>query len=269
MSRSLSPKSARFALTYWDMRGIAEPLRLLLSHCFGVQSWDDKRLIVGPPPSYDKSKWNSTKNKLGLPFPNLPYLIDESTGLRMAQTRSIARYICRMSDQPSLLGVDSLAKSRADEATEAVMDAWDAMFKVTYMDDPRQPTHTVACHTQPDSDHCQSEFSADFPIKQRRYCTVDLPKRLQQWDAVFEGHKHVCGDSLTYADFFLCEFLEQNAVFWSKCTNKKVENLLNGLDNLNRILQHVQNLPSVVEYKSSNKFKFEPFHNRYSHFYAV
>ena len=57
MSRAFSKK--RPALGYWDNRGIAEPIRLLL-HYVGVE-FDDVRFDVGPPPAYDKSDSTSMK----------------------------------------------------------------------------------------------------------------------------------------------------------------------------------------------------------------
>ena len=78
------------ALGYWDNRGIAEPIRLLLQYV-GVE-FDDVRFDVGPPPAYDKSDWLLVKDHLGLSAPNLPYWI-EPGGLRLPQSHAITLYL--------------------------------------------------------------------------------------------------------------------------------------------------------------------------------
>uniref|UniRef100_A0A8C8VVT6 glutathione transferase n=1 Tax=Peromyscus maniculatus bairdii TaxID=230844 RepID=A0A8C8VVT6_PERMB len=44
-------------------------------------------------PDYDQSQWLNDKFKLGLDFPNLPYLIDGSH--KITQSNAIMRYIAR------------------------------------------------------------------------------------------------------------------------------------------------------------------------------
>uniref|UniRef100_A0A3Q3WT83 glutathione transferase n=1 Tax=Mola mola TaxID=94237 RepID=A0A3Q3WT83_MOLML len=44
-------------------------------------------------PDYDKSGWFGVKNKLGLDFPNLPYLVDGDK--KIVQSNAIMRYIAR------------------------------------------------------------------------------------------------------------------------------------------------------------------------------
>uniref|UniRef100_A0A8C6D395 glutathione transferase n=1 Tax=Moschus moschiferus TaxID=68415 RepID=A0A8C6D395_MOSMO len=48
---------------------------------------------VGDAPDYDRSQWLNEKYKLGLDFPNLPYLIDGTH--KLTQSNAILRYIAR------------------------------------------------------------------------------------------------------------------------------------------------------------------------------
>ncbi|KAL8219243.1 UNVERIFIED_CONTAM: hypothetical protein K2H54_015476 [Gekko kuhli] len=66
-------------LAYWDIRGLAHAIRLLLEYT--ETPYEDKLYSCGEVPDYDKSQWISEKEKLGLDFPNLPYLIDGKTKL--------------------------------------------------------------------------------------------------------------------------------------------------------------------------------------------
>uniref|UniRef100_A0A8C4RYP2 glutathione transferase n=1 Tax=Erpetoichthys calabaricus TaxID=27687 RepID=A0A8C4RYP2_ERPCA len=57
-------------LGYWDIRGLAQPMWLLLKcGCYG-----GSLASPGSQPT-DKSCWFNEKDKLGLDFPTLPYLI--------------------------------------------------------------------------------------------------------------------------------------------------------------------------------------------------
>merc|ERR1719204_1965338 len=44
---------------------------------------------------YDVSSWKKAKFNLDLDFPNLPYLIDNKTGLRLTASKSIYRYLAK------------------------------------------------------------------------------------------------------------------------------------------------------------------------------
>uniref|UniRef100_A0A8C5L044 glutathione transferase n=1 Tax=Jaculus jaculus TaxID=51337 RepID=A0A8C5L044_JACJA len=49
-------------------------------------------------PDYDRSQWLNEKFKLGLDFPNLPYLIDGTH--KITQSNAILRYIARKHNLP-------------------------------------------------------------------------------------------------------------------------------------------------------------------------
>ncbi|XP_040854575.1 glutathione S-transferase Mu 4 isoform X6 [Ochotona curzoniae] len=55
-------------LGYWDIRGLAHAIRLLLEYT--DTSYEEKRYTMGDAPDYDRSQWLSEKFKLGLDFPN-------------------------------------------------------------------------------------------------------------------------------------------------------------------------------------------------------
>jgi glutathione S-transferase len=66
-------------LGYWDIRGLAEPIRYLLKYA-GVK-FNDKRYEFGPGSSMTelesiRKNWSPDKFNLGLDFPNLPFYID-------------------------------------------------------------------------------------------------------------------------------------------------------------------------------------------------
>lgn len=70
-------------LGYWVVRGRGQTLRHLLEYT--KASWQETNYL------HDEEWFERDKYKLGLHFPNLPYLIDGTT--RLTETQAIARYI--------------------------------------------------------------------------------------------------------------------------------------------------------------------------------
>merc|ERR1712088_124538 len=82
---------AAITLAYWDIRGLAQPIRMLLE--YAGAKYTDKRYNCGDAPGFDLSDWTNVKFKLGLDFPNLPYLIDGN--IKVTQSNAILRYLGR------------------------------------------------------------------------------------------------------------------------------------------------------------------------------
>ncbi|XP_010587854.2 glutathione S-transferase Mu 1 isoform X3 [Loxodonta africana] len=56
-------------LGYWDIRGLAHAIRLLLEYT--DSNYKEKKYTMGDAPDYDRSQWLNEKFKLGLDFPNV------------------------------------------------------------------------------------------------------------------------------------------------------------------------------------------------------
>lgn len=65
-------------LGYWDVRGRADHIRLLLVH--NGHEFEDKRLS-------NPAEWFGNKFNMGFDFPNLPYLIDGD--VKLTQVSSV------------------------------------------------------------------------------------------------------------------------------------------------------------------------------------
>uniref|UniRef100_G3NXU7 glutathione transferase n=1 Tax=Gasterosteus aculeatus TaxID=69293 RepID=G3NXU7_GASAC len=55
-------------LAYWDIRGLAQPARLLLEYT--GSKYEDKFYVYGDAPDYSRKSWLDVKDKLGMHFPN-------------------------------------------------------------------------------------------------------------------------------------------------------------------------------------------------------
>ncbi len=61
-------------------------------------------------PEFNLDSWFSVKHTLGLDFPNLPYLIDRSSGCKLTESLAIFRYIASISGSSTLFhGAPELA----------------------------------------------------------------------------------------------------------------------------------------------------------------
>uniref|UniRef100_G1TV91 Glutathione S-transferase n=1 Tax=Oryctolagus cuniculus TaxID=9986 RepID=G1TV91_RABIT len=115
-------------LGYWDLRGLALPIRMLLEYT--DTSYEEKKYTMGDAPNYDQSKWLSEKFTLGLDFPNLPYLIDGTH--KLTQSNAILRYLAR---KHGLCGETEEERIRVDILENQLMDNRFQLVNVCYSPD--------------------------------------------------------------------------------------------------------------------------------------
>lgn len=115
MSAEPSEKRSKVPVTlgYWKIRGLAQPIRLLLKYT-GTE-FEDVQYDTG-------ESWFSVKFTLGLDFPNLPYLFDGD--LKFTESRAIMHYIARKNN---LCGGTESEKV-AVEMVEGVVDGVKSRF---------------------------------------------------------------------------------------------------------------------------------------------
>ena len=114
-------------LGYFETRGLAQPIRLLLNYA-GV-NFNDKRHKFGPGNTMAeadtiKKDWLAEKFTLGLDFPNIPYYIDGD--LKLTQSLAILRHLARKhgltaTDEKSLTQQDVVEQQLSDLRTALSM----------------------------------------------------------------------------------------------------------------------------------------------------
>ncbi|KAI5243827.1 glutathione S-transferase Mu 1 [Manis pentadactyla] len=170
-------------LGYWDIRGLAHSIRLLLEYT--DSNYEEKKYTMGDAPDYDRSQWLNEKFMLGLDFPNLPYLIDGAH--KITQSNAILRYIAR---KHNLCGETEEEKIRMDILENQVMDTRLHQARVCY---------------SPDFEKLKLEYLKEIPEKMKLYSQF-LGKR--PWFA---------GNKLTYVDFLAYDILEMHRIFEPRC----------------------------------------------------
>jgi len=212
---------APVVLAYWDIRGLAQPIRLLLE--FTGTVWEDKLYSCGPAPTFDKTGWFGIKESLGLDFPNLPYLIDGD--VKLSQTQAILRYIARKN---GLLGADDTEAMRVD----LIAAEW-ADFNAPFVG---------MC------------YSPDFEAKKVVYLAEALPLKLKRFSAFLADNPFFAGKNVTFVDFLMYEMLDQHKLLDPTCLKpyKNLEEFVDRIENLDRIKEYLKS-GRCIKYPLNNK----------------
>lgn len=194
-------------LAYWDIRGLAQPIRLLLEYT--GTSYEDKFYVCGEAPNYDKSCWFDKKNSLGMDFPNLPYLEDGAR--KITQSNAIMRYIAR---KHKLCGETEDEKVRVDMLENQAMD-----FRNGFV---------MMCYT-------------DLENKKPGYLE-SLPATLEQFSKFLGNRKWFAGDKITFVDFTMYELLDQHRMFHPTCLDKfkNLKDFLHNFEALDKIKAYMK-----------------------------
>ena len=165
-------------LCYWDIRGLAQPIRLLLVHT--GTDFQDKLLSCGPGPGFDKSCWFDNKYSHGLDFPNLPYYIDGD--VKITQSNAILRHIARKHD---MLGKNDTERALVDMMADESMDLRNGWVRLCY--------------------------NPDFENLKEAYLK-GLTSKLERFSKFLAAKPWFAGDSLTFVDFVMYELIDQHKV---------------------------------------------------------
>ncbi|XP_047582441.1 glutathione S-transferase Mu 1 [Lutra lutra] len=199
-------------LGYWDIRGLAHAIRLLLEYT--DSPYEEKKYTMGDAPDYDRSQWLNEKFKLGLDFPNLPYLIDGAH--KITQSNAILRYIAR---KHNLCGETEEEKIRMDILENEVMDNRIYFARICY---------------NPDFEKLKPGYLEGLPDKMKLYSQF-LGTR--PWFA---------GEKLTYVDFLAYDLLDILRMFEPKC--------LDAFPNLKEFVARFEGLKKISAYMKSSRF---------------
>ncbi|XP_042318711.1 glutathione S-transferase Mu 1-like [Sceloporus undulatus] len=195
-------------LGYWDIRGLAHAIRLLLEYT--ETPYEDKQYVPGPAPDFDTSQWTNVKEKLSLDFPNLPYLIDGET--KITQSNAILRYIAR---KHKMCGETEEEMIRVDILENQVMDLRMGLARICY---------------NPDFEKLKPEY-----IEQ-------LPGKLKLFSQFLGNRKWFAANKITYVDFLVYDGLDMHRIFQPKCLDefKNLKDFLDRFEALEKISAYMK-----------------------------
>ncbi|KAG8200961.1 hypothetical protein JTE90_020597 [Oedothorax gibbosus] len=154
---------------YWDVRGIAEPIRYLLR--YKNVDFEDKQYLLSDPDS-----WFGTKFTYGLDFPNLPYYMDGS--VKLTQSTTILRYLAK---KYNLEGETEEEKLRVSLLEQQIVDWRTSIIRLVYNEN-------------------YEKLQPDF--------VKGVPEQLKRFEAFLGDRKFFAGEHLTYVDLMAFEIIE-------------------------------------------------------------
>jgi len=168
---------AELQLCYWDLRGLGEPIRLMLEY---IGADYENQHPTSP------ADWFAKKHHLNLKYPNLPYLVDGD--VRISQSNAIMRYLSR---KYKCLGASTEAELRALDQAEGFYGDFRGAFRAVI-------------------------FARQSKERKDKYVR-ELPAKLKSLEDVLRQHKWASGNRLAYIDFAICENLDQQVLFAPNC----------------------------------------------------
>ncbi|KAH9517770.1 Glutathione S-transferase Mu 4 [Dermatophagoides farinae] len=162
-------------LGYWNIRGNAQPIRLLLHYT--KTRYKEKKYNFGKC-DQDKIIWRSSKFNLELDFPNLPYYIEGN--LKLTQSLTILRYLAK---KHNLAGQTEKERTRIDLLEQQLRD-----YRNEFI---------------------EASTNKNFE-KARLIYLARLPEKLRALSSFLKERPFFCGNSLSYVDFMAYEYIDQH-----------------------------------------------------------
>ncbi|XP_033746300.1 glutathione S-transferase Mu 5-like [Pecten maximus] len=213
-------------LGYWKIRGLAQPIRLLLT--YAGEDYEDILYEQGEGPEFSRDAWISVKESIGLDFPNLPYYIDDD--VQMTQSNTIIRYIAGKYD---LLGKSKEEKVKCDMMLENAMDFRNGTVRLCYNQE----------YDQLKSNYFERLLKVVFPSFEKY-----LGKH--SWFA------H--GEEVTACDFPMYELLDQHLLMKPGC--------LDNFPNLSAFKKRFEAIPKIKDYLQNPRYIALPVNNKVAKF---
>ncbi|GFY59209.1 glutathione S-transferase [Trichonephila inaurata madagascariensis] len=152
-------------LGYWNIRGLAEPIRSLLH--YKKVDFEDKRYVSGT------DEWSNDKFNLEFDFPNLPYYMEGD--VKITQSTTIIRYL---GHKHGLDGKDDKQRLRVSLAEQQIVDLRTRLVNLCY------------------SKNYES-MKGNFIKK--------IPDQMKLWEKFVGNRKFLAGNNIAYVDFIAYE----------------------------------------------------------------
>ena len=200
-------------LGYWKIRGLAEPIRLLL-HYLGIE-YKEVLYEFGPAPDFSGDSWFKVKYTLGFDYPNIPYLLDGE--FKMTESNAILRYICEKY-KPELLGETIKEKAFVNMAVGVLGDLNTAKSQLAYQ-------------------------GKDCPGNER--LKTKVKNKLNDLNTLLGKQKFLAGGKITYPDFVLDEIIES--------INDLIEPIFDEYKNLKKHFDTICEFPAIKKYRNERE----------------
>jgi len=222
-----SNKTGKVILGYWAIRGLGQVCRMLLEYT--ETPYEERRYqAIGN----DKSDWENDKYRLGMAFPNIPYIFDGD--IKLTQSHAVFKYIARNTE---------LIPETPQE--QAIMDM------VEFQMEDLKAGFIRLSYTPKDRFEGEKGAKAVYLSK--------LSELLKPFSLVLGDKKWFSGDRLCYGDFFAWEQLYHHSCLSPTC--------LDGFPNLKSYFERFRALPKIAAYEKSDQYIARPINLTSASFY--
>ena len=187
MTEGKSTADTRPKLTYFDLRGRAETIRLML-RTMSVE-FQDHRVVSSEP-------WSDLKPLL--PFGGLP--LYEADGVYIPESHAISRHLARSF---GWLGANSAMDARADATQDALAEAQEDLWRFAWVENYHEVMEPyAAAQLEPRLQRLQAWFEHEGP------------------GAPGQGARFWVADSPIHVDFLAFVYLDEIDAFFPKTLNR-------------------------------------------------
>nr|XP_008528316.1 PREDICTED: glutathione S-transferase Mu 2 isoform X2 [Equus przewalskii] len=211
-------------LGYWDIRGLAHAIRLLLEYT--DSNYEEKKYTMGDGRAI---AWGP--HFYPTPAALLPYLIDGAH--KITQSNAILRYIAR---KHNLCGETEEEKIRVDILENEIMDTRMALARLCY-----NPDFMGGGPQQESNDHTE---------KLKPEYLEALPETVKLFSQFLGKRPWFAGDKITFVDFLAYDLLDRLRMFEPKC--------LDAFPNLKDFIARFEGLKKISAYMKTSRFLPKP-----------
>ncbi|CAD8210501.1 unnamed protein product [Paramecium octaurelia] len=206
---------------YWNIRGIAQPLRYLLEYVeipytdkvYNIADTEWSQAVAKPPLNQEV-------------LANLPYIKDGDKWIFESQALYI--YIAYKAKRPDLLGTTNEEQVLLEQVKGVLIDLYKGFRSLIALPE------------------------ADYPAKKDEYFNTQVLWIIEKLNKFVQGRTWSAGEHLTYVDFFLFEVVETLEAY--------KPGLLDQFQNLRKIHDALAETPQIKKYLASDRFIAKPFY---------
>ena len=239
MVQRIERANAELELGYWAIRGLAQPIRVLLAYV--EVPFSEVRLGIdqdGTVIEDESADWVSHQSTLELPFPNLPYLIDASgrAQVRLTQSNAIMRYLARRFD---LYGDTPSEQGAIDVLQDEAYDFRNRIVKAAYT------------------------LGAEYQAAYDEFVAIGVPRHLDGFERYLANRgidTHFVGGRISLVDFVLHELIWQTSVMVpGSVTDTSRARLFAFIESFSRI-------PQIAAYRARSDYIDRPINSPWASF---
>lgn len=214
---------------------MAQPIRHLLR--YANIDFVDELYECGDAPEYDRSCWGDVKkeNKMGLAFPNLPYILDPNNGVALTQSGTCLKYVAR---KANLMGATAEDQAHVDMLADTLVDFRGMVVSTAY--------------------------AADMKDRMPKFREV-AKERLAGFSSYLGKNDWFVGNAISYADFMIYEMVLEASLMIDKAFPAEAPFLKGTFPNLHDYVERFEDLPAIKKFMAEKDYSL-PFNNKMASF---